>query len=178
MSTFDFWPHLSQGWHRRGRQRAVPTPGQNRKLAVCAALRYGSGRLLWRMQPDRRVQGMCELVQRLLHRARHTGRKVVLVLDRGSPNHAKQLHRLLASARPWIEVFWLPAYCWELNLIERLWKHLKASRLANVLFASYRQFRRHVHRVLEAFASHSDLILDVVTRRATRSDRKELLRHT
>ena len=35
-----------------------------------------------------------------------------------------------------IEVFWLPAYCPSLNLIERLWGHLKRTVLANVLFSS------------------------------------------
>jgi len=37
--------------------------------------------------------------------------------------------------RDQIEVFWLPPYCPSLNMIERLWGHLKRTVLANVLFA-------------------------------------------
>lgn len=163
---------------RRGRQRSVPTPGKNRKLAVCAALRYGSGQLLWNLQPRRQVQGICLLVQRLLGRARRTGRRIELVLDQGSPNHAKRLHRALAAARPWIKVFWLPHYCWQLNLIERLWKHLKGSYLANVLFTSFRRFRRHVRRILDEFANHPDFMLSVLTQTQARKYRKDLPRLT
>jgi transposase len=33
-----------------------------------------------------------------------------------------------------VEIYWLPPYCASLNLIERLWGHLKRTVLANVLF--------------------------------------------
>jgi len=37
-------------------------------------------------------------------------------------------------SRIMIKIFWLPPYCPSLNLIERLWGHLKRTVLANVLF--------------------------------------------
>ena len=131
----------------RGRQQAVRTPGVNKKLAVFGALCHGCGLFLHHTQPRATAWGVRHLVRRLLRRARRTRRKVILVLDRGSPNHAHALHRDLEMAAPRIEAFWLPHYSWNLNLIERLWKHLKASRAANVLFtrattASSRKSRR------------------------------------
>src|SRR5207253_5190964 len=126
-TQFDLLPHLTRCWMRRGRQQAVRTPGKNRRVAAFGAFCYGRGLFLHHTQPRVTAWGMRHLVQRLLQRARCTGRKVVLVLDRGSPNHALALHRDLEMARPHVEVFWLPNYCWNLNLIERLWKHLKGS---------------------------------------------------
>ena len=140
----------------------MSTPGKNRKLACFGAWCYGRGLLVYHTQPRVTAWGMRHLVQRLLRRARHTGRKIVLVLDRGNPNHAHALHRDLTMAAPLIETFWLPNYCWNLNLIERLWKHVKGSRIANVLFRSYRQFVRHVEAALADFAAHPDLTLSVV----------------
>jgi transposase len=163
---------------RRGKQRAVPTPGKNRKLAAFGAFRYGTGEFLWHTQPCVSAWGMRRLVQYLLQRARRTGKKIVLVLDQGKPNHAHALHRDLELAWPEIEVFWLPHYCWNLNLIERLWKHLKATRIANVLFASYRQFVAHVEAALQDFAQHQDLTFSIATRRRPATIRKNLVAST
>jgi transposase len=153
----------------------VKTPGKNRKVAAFGAFCYGRGLFIYHTQPRVTAWGMRHLVQRLLQRAKRTGREVVLVLDRGNPNHAHALHRDLEMARPFIEAFWLPNYCWNLNLIERLWKHLKGSRIANVLFRSYRQFLSHVEAALEDFAEHPDLTLSVVTKRPRMNIRKNLL---
>lgn len=147
---------------KKGRQLQVNSPGKNQKLVVFGAWCYGRGILLHHTQPRKTAWGTRHLVDRLRRRAQHTGRKIVLVMDQGNPHHAKAVHRDLELARPWIEVFWLPHYSPELDLIERLWKHLKASRLANVLFRSFRAFERHVERLLEDFAAHPDLTLPVI----------------
>jgi transposase len=162
----------------RGRQLAVRTPGKNRKVAAFGALCYGRGLFLHHTQPRATAWGMRHLVQRLLQRAKRTGRRVVLVLDQGNPNHARALHRDLELAAPHVEVVWLPKYCWNLNLIERLWKHVKGTRVANVLFASHRQFVRHVQAALEDFARHPDLALSVVAPRAWKNIHINLAAYT
>jgi len=164
----------------KAKQLAVKTPGKNQKLAAFGALCYGNsgGLFLHHTQPRVTAWGMRHLIQRLLQRSKRTGKKIVLVLDRGNPNHAHAVHRDLEMAEPHIEVVWLPRYCWNLNLIERLWKHLKASRLANVLFASYRAFVEHVESALEDFAKHPDLTLSLVIKTSQTNIRKNLLVHT
>lgn len=159
----------------KGHQRAIQTPGKNYKIAAFGALCYGCGMFIHGTQPRSTAWGMRQIVQRLLKRARRTGRKMVLVLDRGNPNHAKALHRDLEMARPHIEVFWLPNYCWNLSLIERLWKHLKATRVANVLLRSKRQFAEHVEAALDHFAAHPDLTWSAVSRTSRSNIRKNLL---
>lgn len=144
-------------------------------MAAFGACCYGKGLFLHHTQPRVTAWGMRRIVQKLLGRAKRTGRKIVLVLDTGKPNHAHALHRDLEAAEPHIEVVWLPQYCWNLNLIERLWKHIKATRIANVLFASYRQFVRQVEAALEDFARHPDLTFSVVTRKSRMHIRKNLL---
>lgn len=168
-------PHLVRCWMLRGQQRQVKTPGQNKKWAASGAWCYGKG-LFWPYtQATKTVWGIRYLVQKLLKRAKRTGRRIVLVLDQGSPNHAHSLHRDLALAKDYIEPFWLPNYCWNLNLIERLWKHIKGSRIANVLFASFGQFTRHIQRALDDFARNPDLTLSVATRKPRKAIRKILV---
>jgi hypothetical protein len=149
---------------KKGRQLAVNSPGKNRKVTAFGAWCFGRGILLHHTQPRKTAWGTRHLIDRLRRRAQHTGRKIVLVLDQGNPHHAKAVHRDLELARPWIEAFWLPHYSPELNLIERLWKHLKGSRLANVLFRSFAAFQRHAERLLAEFATHPDLTMPVIAR--------------
>jgi transposase len=81
-------------------------------------------------------------------------------MKRASSHHRERSRRgedgvdrtvTLDANRDRIEVYWLPPYCPSLNLIERLWGHLKRTALANVLFVTIddlvRAFRKGVTRV-------------------------------
>lgn len=82
--------------------------------------------------------------------AAYARRKVRLVCDNGRFHHTKAVAQWLAAHRGQVEVYWLPPYCPSLNLIERLWGHLKRTVLANVLFRTMDDlvaaFRRGVIR--------------------------------
>lgn len=160
----------------RGRQQRVPAPGRNRKVTVFGAWGYGRGLFRQYTQPRKTAWGVRMLLRLLVQRARRTGRRIILVMDQGNPHHAKALHNDLQLVKEHVQVFWLPHYCPELNLIERLWKHLKRSRMANVLFRTFKQFLRHVAAILADFALHPDITLSIVARRGhDRIRRKKLV---
>lgn len=115
------------------------------------------------------------MLQPLVRRARQTGRRIVLVIDQGKPHHAKAFHKDLQDVREHVEVFWLPHYSPELNLIERLWKHLKQTRMANHLFRRFRNFREHLDKVLNDFAHRPDITLKIATPNCHRAIRRQLL---
>jgi transposase len=114
------------------------------------------------------------LLHQLVTRAKRTGRRIVLVLDQGNPHHAKVIHRDLEQARPHVGALWLPHYSPELNLIEMLWRHLKRTRLANVLFTGYDDLRNHVQRTLTQFAAEPDFTLGVMKQTTTFPIRRNL----
>jgi hypothetical protein len=160
---------------RRGRQRRVRAPGVNRKQTVFGAFCYGRGLFSYHLQPRKTAWGVQLLLQRLVRRARRTGRRIVVVMDQGSPHHAEALARYLDDVKEPLEVFWLPHYSPELNLIERLWNHLKASRMANVLWPGFRAFTRHLGTVLTTFALHPDLVFSITTSTRQATTRKNIL---
>ena len=174
-SEFHLHPHLTRAWMLRGKQKRVPSPGKNRKQTVFGAFCYGRGLFYYHIQPRKTAWGVRALLQRLARRARRTGRRIILVMDQGNPHHAKALHKHLEDIKEHIEVFWLPYYSPELNLIERLWKHLKCSRVANVLFSSFKQFTEHLSEALNDFALHPDFTLSVATQLCRKTIRKKLL---
>ena len=62
----------------------------------------------------------------------------------------------LHDHRKQITIFWLPPYCPSLNLIERLWGHLKRTILANVLFRTMDDLVMAFRRGIARFNGHRD----------------------
>lgn len=159
----------------RGRQMRVRAPGKNRKQTVFGAWCYGRGLFYYHVQPRKTAWGFRMLLPQLVRRAKRTGRKIILVLDQGNPHHAKIVKHDLQVAKEHVEAFWLPHYCPELNLIERLWKHVKGSRMANVLFANFRHFTDRLLEVLSDFANQPDITLGIAASTCRLPNRKTLL---
>jgi hypothetical protein len=77
--------------------------------------------------------------------ARDPGEVHVFLLDNGGAHHAKALRW-----PPRVVPLFLPAYCPELNPIERWWRELKDA-VANTLFASLDALRAHLDAELAAW---------------------------
>jgi transposase len=86
----------------------------------------------------------------------YAGRRVRLVCDNGRFHHTHAVRRWLEAHADQIRVFWLPPYCPSLNLIERLWGHLKRTVLANVLFATLDDLRAAFRRGVARINGHRD----------------------
>ena len=136
-------------WAPVGRQPEVPSPGKNYKHVVYGGVDYATSKINCTMAATKSGTNFLVFL-RMLVRV-YAGRKVRLVCDNGRFHHTKAVYQWLAEHRDRVEVFWLPPYCPSLNLIERLWGHLKRTVLANVLFADIQDlieaFRRGVARV-------------------------------
>ena len=174
-SEFHLHPHLTRAWMPKGRQKRVRSPGVNRKQTAFGAFCYGRGLFYYHIQPRKTAWGVRILLAKLVKRARRTGRRIIVVMDQGNPHHAGSVKQYSANVKQHIELFRLPHYSPELNLIERAWKHLKRSRMANVLFPNFKRFTEHLTTALADFALHPDFMLPVATPDCQRISRKKLL---
>jgi len=129
-------------WARIGRQPRVPSPGQNEKKVVYGAVDYASGKITTMITDTKSGLHFIAFLSLLLRT--YAGRKIRLVCDNARYHHTRAVQDWLDGHQRWIEVYWLPAYCPDLNLIERLWGHLKRTVLANVLFTG-------IHDLVNAF---------------------------
>jgi len=89
-----------------------------------------------------------EMVCRLLRKLREAnpGKCLVVVLDNAKYNRARLVRK--AAKRLRIELEYLPTYSPNLNLIERFWKFLKKTVARNKYYATFKEFRAEVQRVL------------------------------
>ena len=142
-------PTLSRMWAPVGRQPEVPAPGQNQKKVVYGGVDYASGQITCTMADTKSGVNFLAFLIALV--AAYAGRKIRLVCDNGRFHGTQAVQQWLAAHRHLIEIYWLPPYCPSLNLIERLWGHLKRTVLANVLFETLDDlviaFRRGVGRI-------------------------------
>lgn len=127
-------PHLTRMWAPVAQQPEVPAPGKNEKKVVYGGVNYRTGKLTYTLADSKcGAQFLIFLTALLLA---YAGRRIVLVCDNGRFHHTKAVQTFLHDHRHCLRVYWLPPYSPSLNLIERLWGHLKRTILANVLYTS------------------------------------------
>ena len=142
-------PALSRMWAPVGKQPEVPAPGNNDKKVVYGGVDYRTGQLTYTVADSKCGTSFLAFLVALL--LAYSGRKIRLVCDNGRFHTTKAVQAFLDEHREQIEVYWLPPYSPSLNMIERLWGHLKRTVLANVLYASLndlvKAFRKGVRRL-------------------------------
>jgi transposase len=142
-------PALSRMWAPVGTQPEIPAPGQNEKKVVYGGVDYATGKITYTIADSK--SGMNFLIFLIALLKSYAGRKVRLVCDNGRFHHTRAIKEWLTANSDRITIYWLPPYSPSLNLIERLWGHLKRTVLANVLFATLDDlvaaFRKGVGRV-------------------------------
>ena len=125
-------PTLARMWGPVGIQPEVPAPGKNEKQVVYGGVNYATSQITYTIAATKSGQNFLAFLIAIV--AAYAGRKIRLVCDNGRFHHTRAVQEWLAAHADQITIFWLPPYCPSLNLIERLWGHLKRTVLANVLF--------------------------------------------
>ena len=142
-------PALTRMWAPVAQQPEVSAPGKNEKKVIYGGVDYKTGKLTYTVADSKCGESFLVFLVTLL--AAYAGQKIRLVCDNGRFHTTKVVTAWLEAHRDQIEVYWLPSYCPSLNLIERLWGHLKRTILANVLYGSLPEliaaFRKGVRRL-------------------------------
>lgn len=142
-------PALTRMWAPVARQPEVPAPGRNEKKVIYGGVDYQTGKLTYTVADTKCGATFLAFLAALV--AAYAGKRIRMVCDNGRFHSTKAVQEWLRRHRDHIEVYWLPPYCPSLNLIERLWGHLKRTVLANVLYSSLPElvtaFRKGVQRM-------------------------------
>lgn len=119
-------PTLTRMWAPVGEQPQVPAPGQNQKTTIYGGVDYATGHITYTVSKTKSGAQFLDFLQALTRR--YTGKKVRLVCDNARFHQTQAVREWLAANKDKLEIYWLPPYCPTLNLIERLWGHLKCQR--------------------------------------------------
>jgi len=95
------------------------------------------------------AESVCELIDSI--RRGHPDQALTLVMDNARYQRCKRVTEHAAAHD--VELLFLPAYSPNLNLIERLWKHLKKKALKNKHFKDFVGFRAKIDGYLDELDS-------------------------
>lgn len=153
---------------QRGQQVKIPAPGSNEKIHLFGAWNYAQDKIEYQTHVKKTRFEFRAFLQDLIER-RYPNRFLILVMDNASYHHAKMVQEYLESVKEQVFIFWLPTYSPELNLIERVWKHLKQVGLNNFFFGNVASLEEAVHQTFDSmnqknstikinFQKHKDLV--------------------
>lgn len=136
-------------WMKRGQQKKLPAfaTSQREYLHLFGAYNWATNQVHTLAVERKNSDSFITFLEQLFVQLYPIGR-VVLVLDNASYHHSAAVGAMLSLFQHRLYVFWLPAYCPELNLIERFWLFLKATATANKLFTSRALLQDNVMRVV------------------------------
>ena len=161
-------PGVLRCWTLRGSQRKVMTPGLNQKRYGFGAVNYVSGQTLHRIEEHKDSAGFCAFIEQFMQTVTasldYHGQKIVLVVDNFRIHQSKKTLQFLKQYSDQLLLFALPTYSPWLNLIERLWKHLRRKVTHNHLFKSISQLVKAVCSFLESLNQSPHLTLSIIGR--------------
>jgi transposase len=101
----------------------VPAAGENSKFAVFGALDDATGRIVWQLSSRKDGPTFVDFLDHLL--AAYPTGSLVVVLDNVGYHKGRLAKNWWLAHQDRVRPLWLPAYAPELNLMERVWGHLK-----------------------------------------------------
>jgi putative transposase len=111
-------------WQPRGQPRCIAAAGTDKRVSIFGALDYGSGRLTTLIAQRASAHEFLAFLEQL---ATHWPTEhLVLVMDNVAYHKTAAVRHWLAAQADRITVLWLPTYSPHLNLIERVWRFVKA----------------------------------------------------
>jgi len=159
-------PGILRCWTLEGVQRKVPTPGQNQKQYGFGAVNYVSGQTVHRIEERKNSLGFCAFIEQFMQTVTQApdyhSQKIILVVDNFIIHRSRKTREFLAQYADRLLLFMLPTYSPWLNLIERLWKHVRRKVTHNHLFTSIEELTKAVCSFLEALNATPQLTLSVI----------------
>ena len=108
----------------------IPAAGEDQKFTVFGAVDSASGQVIWQCGARKGEEAFATFLDHLAEQLPAVDEPVVVVLANVGYHKSRALREGWQRHAARFQPFFLPAYAPQLNLIERLWRSLKA-KLAN-----------------------------------------------
>lgn len=146
-SSIRDYQSLVNNWFPKGKQRIIPTYGNNKSIKLIGILNYETGHVYVQEEERYTAEIFLKFLNNVLKE--YPSGKIVLILDNARIHHAKVIQPFLNEHKNRLRLVFLPPYSPELNLIEGLWKWLKQSVIHNVFYKNINEIRNAVQGFIQ-----------------------------
>jgi len=152
---FEHNSKLDYGWIRKGKEKFVKSNSGRQRLNVNGAYNPKTKEVITVCQKENMNSETNILLIKKILEANPYKKRIILVLDNAPMNKSRKLKEFVEEQNGRVELYYLPVYSPNLNLIERLWRFSKKKLLSNKYYASFTRFRasiddffeRRIHRM-------------------------------
>jgi len=148
---------LQRTWFQKGKQRIIRTTGKHRGVKLLSTVDYDSGRIVWHEDEAYNAETFLTFLSKVLEA--YPSGTITMVLDNARIHHAKLLEPFLDENKRLTFVF-LPPYSPQLNIVEGLWKWLKADVVNNVFYHTVTEIRKNVSSFMNAVMQQPQNVID------------------
>ena len=138
---------LQHTWFEKGKQRVIKTTGKHQGVKLLATVNYATGQILWQEDISYNAEAFLKFLHHVMEA--HPEGKVVMVLDNARIHHAKLIQPFLEQHPTRLEFVFLPPYSPKFNIVEGLWKWMKADVINNVFYHNVKEIRSNVKSFMD-----------------------------
>lgn len=158
-------PGVIRCWSKRGSQRKIPTPRQNKKQYGAGLIHWVSGKLYWAVSEQKDNALFRSVLTQLIPQAQACAEpspcKKYVVVDNYRIHFTQAVQAWLTEHADEVELVRLPTYSPKLNPVERFWKYLCRRVTHNHLFPTIENLIEVVLAFFREMAASLDLIRQV-----------------
>ena len=148
---------LQRTWFEKGKQRVIRTTGKHRGVKLLATVDYCTGNIVWHEDEEYTADTFLKFLKKVT--AAYPTGTITMILDNARIHHAKMLETFLKENER-LKLVFLPPYSPQLNIVEGLWKWLKADVVNNVFYHSVAEIRKNVHAFMSTVMDNPLAIID------------------
>lgn len=148
-------------WIKTGETRIIPTNTGRNRLNVLGAYSPEENRLIFIDNTSSCDSNMVMTLLKELRQNYPLDIRLIIILDNASYHHRKDVGTLAEELN--IELFFLPPYSPNLNLIERLWRFIKKKLLRNKYYPVFKEFINAARKLLNNLSIYHDELSSLMT---------------
>jgi transposase len=154
-------PVLGYSWSLRGQRPPILSNTARQRLNILGAYNPQQQDYVGFETTDSiNAQSLIRLIEQL--EAHQEQGRIILICDNARYNHARLVREHLQLTNSRVEMLFLPPYSPNLNLIERLWRLMKAQVLRHY-YPTFDAFRQAVAGFFSRLADYADDLLSLMT---------------
>lgn len=138
---------IANTWFLKGKQKKIPTYGRHQGVKLIGTLDYETGDVFCVQEEQYTAVEFLNFLEKVI--ARYPNECIVMILDNARIHHAKLIKPFLEKYQDILTFLFLPPYSPNLNLIEGLWKWMKATVIQNVFFSNAGKIQKAVQEFIQ-----------------------------